>query len=229
MEVKKSQKADLEGKKTLFLEIGLCASLLLMIGAFAWGQDKREAPSLPEVIEEFVPTEEIENTVQDQPVPQMPTPANIMSVITDNIQIVDNNTQIEPSQVFADFEFDTGFSDAASIGEIGGDMPEIFTKVEQDASFQGGGINAFSRWVRTHVTYPEVARSLGIQGKVMVQFIVNTDGTLSDIKVISNTDKMLNDAVLRAVNRAPKEWTPGRQTGKAVRQRIEIPVTFSVN
>lgn len=228
MEVKKSQKADLEGKKTLFLEIGLCASLLIMIGAFAWGQDKRKAPSMPDVIEEFVPTEEIENTIQDEPIPQMPTPANVMTVLNDQIEIVDNNTQVETQQVFAEFDFDTGFSDAASAIEIGGSLPEVFVKVQNMPKFQGGGIEKFQQWVKKEVVYPEIARGLGIQGRVIVKFIVNTDGTPSNFEVISNTDAALNKEALRAVSKSPK-WTPGNNAGVPARVYITVPVVFTTN
>jgi protein TonB len=226
MEVKKSEKADLEGKKSLFLEIGLCVSLLIMIGAFAWGQGKREVREIPQEIEEFVQTEEIENTVQDQPVPQVPTAANVMTVIAENIQIVDNNTKVETQQIFVDWADDTGFSDAASAVEVDFELPQVFTKVEVDASFQGGGIDAFSRWVRDRVVYPDMARSMNVKGTVMAQFIVNHDGTVSDIKIVSPPQRLLDNEVLRVVKMAPNAWTAPRQAGKAVRQLIEIPVVF---
>ncbi len=227
MEVKKSQKADLESKKTLFLEIGLCASLLLMIGAFAWGQSKREAPKMPEVMEEFVPTEEIENTVQDEPLPPVPTPANVMTILSDNIEIVDDNTQIETEQIFADFEFDVAFSEGATVGEVNFDMPEVFVKVSNMPKFQGGDLEKFRQWVQKEAQYPEVQRAMGIEGRVIVQFIVNMDGSLSDFEVISDTDPALNKEALRVVSKSPK-WTPGDNAGKPARVRITIPVVFNV-
>ncbi len=228
MEVKKSQKADLEGKKTLFLEIGLCVSLMLMIGAFAWGQDKREPPSMPAPEEEYVQEEVTENTVQDIPVPQIPTPANIMTVISPNIQIVDNNTQIETEQIFTDFNEDTQFTEQATVAEIGGDdFPGFYEKVEQMPRFQGGDVNKFSSWLNGRVVYPDVAREMSIQGTVRVRFIVGVDGKLTNIEVISNTDRQLNNEVLRVVRQSPK-WEPGVQQNAAVPVRVEVSVVFRI-
>lgn len=225
MEVKKSQKADLESKKGLMLEIGLCASLLLTIGAFAWGQGKKELPDLAPPEEVFIQQEEIENTIQDTPVPQMPTPANIQTMIATEIEIVDDNTKIETQQIFQDFQEDFSFTEAATVAEVAGDMPDFFEKVEFMPKFQGGDISKFRTWVMGQIRYPEMAAGMGIQGTVEVQFFVNPDGSLSNIEVISKTNKELNNEAIRVVKRSPK-WEPGRQGAVPVKVRVKVPVTF---
>jgi protein TonB len=229
MEVKKSQKTDLENKKSLFFQIGLCASLLLMIGAFAWGTGSKEVKISAAQEEEFVPVEQVENTEQDMPVPQMPTPAQTMSVLTDNIQIVDNSTQVETQLEFADFEESMAFNaNPTSATEIQGDLwPDFFEKVEHMPKFQGGDIQTFRTWVLGRVRYPEMAQSMGITGTVTVRFMVNPDGTVGDVEVMSKTDRSLNNEAIRVVKSSPK-WEPGRQGVTPVKVRFTIDVKFQM-
>lgn len=230
MEVKKSSKADLEGRKTLFLEIGLCASLLMMIGAFAWGQGKREAPAPPPADEEFVETEIVEQTVQEVPVMQIPTPAQVLSVLSDHIEIVTNDKQVATNDVFADFSMDnSAVAHVTSAVEIKGTegMPDFFENVAFMPKFNGQDYNAFIPWIMTRIRYPEMALQMGTQGTVMVRFIVRPDGSLTDIEVTSNTDRSLNAEALRVVKQSPK-WTPGRQITEPVPVRIEVPVEFKL-
>ncbi len=93
--------------------------------------------------------------------------------------------------------------------------------------FRGGDLNAFSQWVTRRVVYPRYAQHLGIQGEVMVQFVIEKNGSVSNIKVISKTQEVLNDEVIRIVSSSPK-WTPGTLKGEAVRVKMILPVDFSL-
>ena len=105
-----------------------------------------------------------------------------------------------------------------------GDETEIFEVVEQNPSFPGGD-NELMKWLQKNLKYPPMAQENGIQGRVMVQFVVNKDGSIVDPKVIRGADPSLDKEAMRVVQAMPK-WVPGKQRGKAVRVRFTLPVTF---
>jgi TonB family protein len=103
----------------------------------------------------------------------------------------------------------------------------IFFVVEESAQFQGGDLNNFREYVFANVKYPDAAVKNGIQGKVIVQFVVNHLGMVEDVKVIRGVDPLLDLAALAAIKSSP-EWKPGRQGGKAVAQLFTMPVNFNL-
>ena len=90
-----------------------------------------------------------------------------------------------------------------------------------------GGINAFGQFLAQNIRYPINARSQRIQGKVIVRFIVEKDGTLTDFKVLRNPDDELSREALRVVKQSPN-WVPGAQYGKPIGVSYVVPVTFSL-
>lgn len=106
---------------------------------------------------------------------------------------------------------------------VSGDPP--FTTVEQMPTFQGGDLITFNRWVMSQIRYPEIAQQNGIQGRVLVKFIVEIDGSLSNIKVIQSPDTSLTAEAVRVISNSPK-WEPGRQRNHPVRVLFTMPVNF---
>lgn len=104
---------------------------------------------------------------------------------------------------------------------------EIFFIVEDQPKFQGGDMTDFSRWVQQQVEYPKVAQENRIQGRVVVGFVIEPDGTVSNVEVMRSVDKLLDDEAVRVVASSPK-WEPGRQRGIAVRVRFTIHVNFQM-
>lgn len=103
-----------------------------------------------------------------------------------------------------------------------------FTMVEERPTFMGGEASkTFSQWVAKNLQYPEVARENGIQGRVTLQFTVETDGSLKNIKVLRGIDPSLDKEAIRVVSSSPK-WSPGRQRDKAVRVTYNFPVYFQL-
>ena len=92
-------------------------------------------------------------------------------------------------------------------------------------SFQGGDANKFSTWVNTQLKYPDIAKNNGIQGRVTLQFTVDVDGSVTNVKVLRGVDPSLDNEAMRVVRLSPK-WTPGRQKGKPVRVTYTFPVIF---
>jgi protein TonB len=103
----------------------------------------------------------------------------------------------------------------------------VFLVVEENATFQGGDINSFNTWVKQNVAYPSIAAENNIQGRVVVQFAVNSKGEIVDVKVVRGIDRALDDEAIRVIKSSPK-WTPGKQGGKSVKQQFTIPIVFQL-
>ena len=99
---------------------------------------------------------------------------------------------------------------------------KIFEVVEQQPQFPGGSVNG---WLADHIKYPVVAAEIGISGRVVVQFVVERDGSVSQVKVVRGVDPSLDKEAQRVISSMPK-WIPGKQNGQAVRSRFTVPVTF---
>ena len=102
----------------------------------------------------------------------------------------------------------------------------VYDAADQMPSFPGGTSELY-RWLSQTVKYPVAAEAAGIQGRVIVSFIVEKDGTLSNISVIKSVDIFLDNEALRVVNSMPK-WEPGRQNGQIVRVKITMPIKFKL-
>lgn len=103
----------------------------------------------------------------------------------------------------------------------------VFDVVEVMPQFPGGQI-AMLQYIMKNIKYPEQAMKEGIQGRVTVRFIVEKDGSISDVKPILSVHPLLNKEAVRVVESMPK-WTPGKQNGKPVRVRYNLPVMFKLN
>mgnify|MGYP001208146540 CR=1 FL=1 len=102
---------------------------------------------------------------------------------------------------------------------------EIFIVVEEMPVFEGGDINAFSNYIAKSIKYPESAAENGIQGKVIVSFIVEPDGKVTNVKVVRGIDPALDQEAVRVIESSPK-WQPGKQRGRPVRVNLTFPVVF---
>lgn len=229
MEVKKSPKASLENKRLLFVEIGLIAALLFVWGAFSYTSKDKKTAVFEEVDQELI-EEEIIPITQETPPPPPETPK--IPVLSDNIDIVDDDISIE-DDMFMNLE------DDANIGvEIMDYVEEAeeeeveeeaipFQLVEEKPTFQGGDANEFSKWVNSRLVYPEIAKENGVQGRVTLQFTVNADGTVSNVKVLRGVDSSLDKEAVRVVSSSPK-WKPGKQRDRAVKVTYTFPVIFQL-
>lgn len=101
---------------------------------------------------------------------------------------------------------------------------EIFMKVEVPAQFPGGPV-MFGKFLADNIQYPEYARNQKVDGIIYVHMIVNNDGTLDDVRIYKGIEESCNNEVLRVIKLSPR-WTPARQKGKFVRQRLIVPVHF---
>jgi TonB family protein len=135
-----------------------------------------------------------------------------------------NNEKIKTDINFAEFEEDIHIAKVVIEEEsIEDDQP--FVRVEQMPSFMGGDLTTFRNWVMQQVRYPQIAQENNITGRVMLQFVIEKDGSLTNIKVIQTPDSSLSDEAIRVMKTSPK-WTPGRQDDKPVRVMYTLPVEF---
>ncbi|MDR2585973.1 MAG: M56 family metallopeptidase [Prevotellaceae bacterium] len=102
-----------------------------------------------------------------------------------------------------------------------------FEIVEVKPIFQGGDKQSFAKWVMEQIVYPPLAKEQGIKGRVMLSFLVDTEGNVGEVTVLRGVDPLLDEEAVRAVSLSPK-WTPGFQKGKAVKVRYNFPIIFAL-
>ncbi|WP_390885440.1 energy transducer TonB [Hoylesella nanceiensis] len=103
---------------------------------------------------------------------------------------------------------------------------KVYEIVEQMPEFPGG-LTALMNYLRANIRYPAAAQSAGIEGRVIVAFIVEPDGSVSNAKLMRSIDPSIDQEALRVVRQMPK-WIPGKQNGAAVRVKYNVPVTFKL-
>ena len=225
MEIKKNPEVDVQNKRTLLFEIGFALALLAVIGAFLYTPKEYRIEQVEQVAE-VVEEEITEITRQDQKPPEPPKRTEI-TVITDVLSIVTNDEKISTNVDFAEFAEDVEIIQQVAVEEevIEDDQP--FVKVEQMPSFQGGDLMTFRNWVMQQIRYPQIAIENNIIGRVLVSFVIEKDGSLTNIQVLQTPDSSLSDETIRVLKTSPK-WTPGKQRNQSVRVKYTLPVQYNL-
>ena len=228
IEVKKSAKVNLEQHKTVWLLIGFIMVFAVLFVAFEWTtfEDKEAriiATAPPPAIEEPEVLKEIQIQVKHQlpPPPQAQKPAEVIEIIKDEIDQQESEIISTEEVVYV--------AEVSNEGMIVvDDEPEeeqIFQVVEQPAEFPGG-MQAMYKWLSDNIQYPRISRDNNSQGRTILRFVVNSDGSIQGIEVIkSSGDMYLDKEAVRVVGEMPR-WSPGKQAGKAVRCWFTLPVMF---
>ena len=227
MELKKNEKANLENKKSIFLQVGIIIALLFCLLAFEWTSGEKNDSAFDGMSEEAIEEEQIPVT-EEIPPEEMPPPE---VTVTDLFEIVEDDVVIDSDVKFEDDE--TSEDKVVEIyapvlqAEEEETEEEIFVIVEDMPKFKGGDINRFREWVQKRVRYPEIAAENGIQGRVFITFVVETNGNVSNVTISRSVDALLDEAAKEAVTASPK-WEPGMQRGRPVRVRYSIPIIFQL-
>jgi protein TonB len=222
MELKKNPKYDLEKKRGLFIQIGLAASLLIVLGAFEYRTYEKSASSLGDITLEAEWEEEIEATFREKkPPPPPPPPPEV-------IEIVDNKEEIEE----VDIE-DTESDEDTEIFEEEEETDEVFMIAEDMPMFKGCSDDQCTqgeilKFIARNTRYPAIAKENNITGRVFVGFVVDKSGSVTNVKLLRGVDKYLDSEAIRVVKSMPK-FSPGRQRGKPVKVQYNIPITFKLN
>lgn len=231
MEIKKTPKADLENKKSTWLLIGYVIVLAFMFIAFEWTQRDIVIDTSQGIVD-IVFEEEIIPITQQQPEQAPPPPPEVIEEapqVAEVLNIVEDDADIKDTRLASSEE--TG--EKISVGKY---VPvavevveepveeEIFEVVEEMPEFPGGPA-AMMKYLNNNIRYPTIAQENGIEGRVIVQFVVNSDGSIVDANVVRSVDPFLDKEALRVINSMPK-WKPGKQRGKSVRVKYTLPVMF---
>lgn len=134
---------------------------------------------------------------------------------------------VQPSEdvrTFAIVEYTSQTADIHERSKLPGD---VYTIVDETARPMGG-MDAFYRHVASNLSYPAQARRMGIEGKVFVEFVVQTDGTVTDVKVVKGIGAGCDAEAAKVILSSPK-WTPGKNAGVAVKQSMVLPIAFKLN
>ncbi len=220
MESKKNKKADLERMYRLFLNVGLCTSLLLVILAFEWPAyrdggivDFNPGVDIYEPIIEIPPT--------DQP-PPPPPKIQLPEIIEveDEVEIelkpeVDLNIEVTIETIIEDVVF-TEDEEVDVVVDFVESYPEF-----------PGGMKAFYKYVGDNMNYPTQAIRMGVEGKVFVQFVVDKEGNLSEVKAIREIGAGCDEEAERVLRESPK-FIPGKQRGRPVKVRMVMPIVFKL-
>jgi len=223
MESRKTSKADLENKKTLFFEIGLVIALALVFVSFNYKSYEKRTYNLMQQKADNTPEEMVPITEQKVKPPPPPPPKTVTQ-----IKIVNNDVKVnEDIDIDVDANMNTKVSEYVPPQEDES-VPEqhIFMVVEQMPSFPGG-TGALMKYLASHIKYPELAKESGIQGRVFINFVVEPDGTIDNVKVLRGIGGGCDEEAVRVVKSMPK-WIPGRQRGKPVRVSFNLPVKFTL-
>ena len=229
MEIKKTEKASMENKRFLFTEIGMVIALLIVWGAFSYTSREKKVATL-EADQTVVEVEDMVPITEETPPP--PEAAPKIPILSDQIDIVDDNIKVDDSMFQNIEDSNEGFEimdyiESAPEEETIEEEAIPFQLVEEKPSFNGGDANEFSKWVNSRLVYPEIAKENGVQGRVTLQFTVNADGTVSNVKVLRGVDSSLDKEAGRVVSSSPK-WKPGKQRDRAVKVTYTFPVIFQL-
>ncbi len=226
METKKSKKADLEWRKPVFFQLGIFLTMGLVLILFELtGAREKENVSFDLKGDSVDPDIVINTTTPEKPIPkQLPPPLTIFKT-TENNNPIDNS--------LFDAETDGNESvEASKILPVAPDIePDIDDKIydvsEVDPEFPGG-LNAMNKFISENVVYPKIAIEIGLEGTVMVGFIVDKNGNIANVNVLKGKAPVLDIEAMRVVCAMPK-WSPGKQCGRNVNVKYRIPIVFKLN
>ncbi len=225
MEIKKTPRADLENKKGVFFQIGLILALLIVFGAFEYKSYDKQTIDLASRAVDDTPEEIIPITEQKVKPPPPPPPKQVTQ-----IKIVEDDVEVEDEiDIDVDADDDTEMEEyiPMEIEEEEATEAEIFTVVESMPEFPGGGTGALMQYLGQNIKYPPLAKESGIQGRVFINFVVEPDGSISNVRVLRGIGGGCDEEAVRVVEGMPN-WKPGKQRGKPVRVSYNLPVKFTL-
>ena len=229
LEVKKSEKANLEQNRTTWLLLGFIFALGVLFAGLEITefQDAEEKPVARNKAKDdiIVVVEEIPPLVIEKKV--IPPPPQAKKIV-DVIKVVEEDVEIEEQELVSVQDMseyaDVGETDAIFVEEEI-EEEQIFDVVEENPEFPGG-MKELAKYLRDNIDYPRISRDNNSQGRTILRFVVNSDGSIQGIEVIkSSGDMYLDKEAVRVVGEMPR-WSPGKQAGKAVRCWFTLPVMF---
>ena len=225
MELKKNPKADLESKRQIFLQIGLIIALSFSIMFYEYTSAASEIKDLGDVSMETLEEEDIEIT---RPEEEKPPPPPEEPEAPEEIEIKENEEELEK-----EVEIETAETDQNEMIEMEEEeFSEPFISVEQmpilgKCKDEACTQSEIMKFIARNFKYPEIAKANGIEGRVIIEFVVEKDGKVGRVKILLGLDKHVDKAAIEVVEKLPK-FTPGRQIGKAVPVKYTVPIKCSL-
>jgi protein TonB len=223
MKPKKSIKANLEKKRTIFFQIGLIITLGIVLTAFEWSTKKIHSEGIDFNLlgsdeSDYLPP----NTEPLKPKP--PEPKIITSTV---LKLVDKDVDTPVNLISTE-----------PIDSIPVVIAPVITKEPDDLTYEQfevtilpefpGGESAFNKYIAENTKYPQQLLEIGVTGKVYVSFVVDKDGSVTDVSIYRGEDAFLDKEALRVISSSPK-WKPGFHNGGYVKVRYVVPIKFSIN
>ncbi len=234
MQLKKNPKADLTKNSSLYFAIGLAVVLFVSWQAIEWKTYEKtgygyESLNVEDEDDEEVP---ITEQIKTPPPPPPPPPApEVIEIVEDEEEVeetVIESTETDQEEIVEveDIEVEVDFEDDPVPFAVIEDVPiypgcEAVAKEDRRKCFQ----QKIFKHIKDNFRYPSIAQDLGISGKVYMQFVIDKDGSIADIKIARSPDDNLGKEAKRIISKLPK-MTPGKQRGRAVRVPFSIPITF---
>jgi len=234
---KKRQSADLEKKKSLFFEIGLAITLLIVLIAFKWRvpfQDTEVIVNPQELVEleEIVPI-----TRQEPEVPKVAPPVKIklkdVITIVNNDADEDQNLEIQEEDINQETEFEIRPAEVEEDKEVV-DEEQIFVVVEEMPIFRPDicktmreGNIELNRYIQKSIRYPVIAQENGVTGRVFVRFVVGANGKVKNVEVLRGVDPSLDKEAVRVIENLPS-FSPGKQRGVPVQVTYSTSINFTL-
>lgn len=219
MKNKNLSNSRIYNKRGLYFSLGLIISLLLVISAFEWKTYNDTIVNLGEV-------EAMDETLFEIPQTEILPPKPKKLINPTVIESDPKEIEVVLDDYVIDFEnevvIDSEYVDPLPLPEEEIDEPLVIAEKMPEPV---GGYEGFYTYLYKEIRYPSLARRGEVSGKVYLSFIVDKDGSLSEIKVIRGIGAGCDEEAIRALRMAPK-WTPGKQRGKPVRVKMVLPITF---
>jgi periplasmic protein TonB len=220
MEPKKSTRANLENKKIIFTQIGMIISLALVFLAFEYKSYEARSvvlpPSEPGMWEEdLIP-------ITSQPLEKPPPPAQVVRIQTIDDHLIPDEPVFIDVSITPDIPLAAYIPPPAEEAPIVDDVPRPIAEVMPEFP---GGTGALMKFLAEAIRYPPIARERGIQGIVFVSFVIERDGSVSNVEVLRGIGGGCDEEAVRVVETMPR-WEPGRQAGKTVRVSYNLPMRF---
>lgn len=236
MESKKTSKADLNNKRGTFFALGLIMALSLLFVCLEYTSSEDESFLEEEFIDDLAQDFELLPPQDEDKEFETVSPQEKLTILTENIKettempspiedasapapLVETEVSEEPEE---EKEEETPPPSVAEQTE----KPINFRIVEQYPEFPGG-MSEYMKWLTKNLKYPDIARNQRIQGKVVVQFIVNQDGTIADAKVVKSVSPQLDREAMRVIRMMPN-WKPGLQNNKPCKTMVAVPIVFKL-
>ena len=228
MESRKTKRANVDRQTGLFgnfFLIGFVVSVGLVIIVLQWrSYERSQKKKISDIkVSEESQIAEVTKQKKKKKKPKPPAGQPEIEVVEDDVEVEDDQPEVQSADMVEDMSVDL----PSGGGEETEEESKIFVAVEKQPEFPGGKSELF-RYLRNEIEYPRSARQAGIEGTVIVNFVVNKDGSITDAKVGRGVTDKLNQEALRVVKQMP-DWNPGKQRGKPVRVRYRVPIRFSLN